>query len=75
MKNAPMRFCGMSLHHNPAKLSVLNSANTRRLTVPFTAPDTQHLGVGLWVVKGEGELYGADCMDQYMQLRELYLSE
>jgi len=75
MKNAPMRFCGMSLHHNPAKLTVRNAANIRSLIAPYTVPDAEHLGLGLWIVRGEGEFYGADCMEQYQRLRELYQQE
>ena len=75
MKNAPMRFCGISLHHNPAKLTVRNTANIRSLSAPHTSPDAEHLGLGLWIVKGEGELYGADCMEQYQRLSELYQQE
>ena len=72
MKNAPMRFCGIELHHNPAKLTVQNTANIRRRVTPCAPAGADHLGLGLWVFKGEGELYGADCMEQYRKLSECF---
>lgn len=71
MKNAPMRFCGLSLHHNPGTLSVSESGNIRELISPCCDPDSTGLGLRVTVVSGEGEFYGTDCLEQYRQLEAL----
>ena len=71
MKHAPMRFCGLSLSHNPHTLSISDSVNIRKLEFPFTEPDSEALGLRLRVVSGEGEFCGDDCMDRYTALERL----
>ena len=75
MKNAPIRFCGYSLHHNPHKLTIENSGNVRELVTPCCQPDSVHLGLGLRRISGEGELYGTDCLAQYRALELLHRSQ
>lgn len=72
MKNVPMRFAGHIFRHNPSKLRIEDKANVVRLVPPFTPPDSRMLSRGLRVVSGEGELYGADCLEQYRGLLSLY---
>ena len=69
MKNAPMRFDGMSLHHNPHQLHVENEHHIRSLTSPCCAPDSLLLSRKPCVISGEGELYGEDCQEQYLALQ------
>lgn len=71
MKNAPMRFCGLSLHHNPHTLRIESRAGLRELISPCCTPDSENLGLRLRVVSGEGELYGADCLAQFRRLEAL----
>ena len=71
MKNAPMRFAGMSLHHNPHQLTISCSENLSEIVSPCCKPDSLSLGAKLYRVAGEGELYGADCLKQYQQLDAL----
>ena len=73
MKNAPMRFGGLSLSHNPSKLIISDEANIMELGYSGAQPDSRLTGRGLCTVSGEGELYGSDCMEQYEALRQLYL--
>ncbi len=75
MKNAPMRFDGLSLHHNPHKLSIENRHHIRSLVSPAADPDSMYLNRNPCVVSGEGELYGADCISQYRELERLYRSK
>lgn len=75
LKNAPIRFCGFSLHHNPHQLTIENTANVRELVTPCCQPDSVHLGLGLRRISGEGELYGADCLAQYHALEQLHRSQ
>ena len=70
MKNAPMRFAGMSLHHNPYQLNISCSENLSELISPCREPDSLSLGAKLFRISGEGELYGTDCLLQYQKLDE-----
>lgn len=72
MKNVSMRFGGYTFRHNPAKLRIDDEANIVRLISPCTPPDSIALGRKLRVITGEGELYGADCTEQYCGLHSLY---
>ena len=71
MKNAPLRFGGLSLSHNPHKLSIKYSGNIRELTPPCCEPDSVYLGDRVSRVSGEGELFGGDCLEQFAVLEEL----
>lgn len=71
MKNAKMRFCGYAFEHNPAKLTIAAAARIRAILPPGSLPDSLCLGRGLRIVKGEGELAGADCLSRYERLRAL----
>lgn len=68
MKNAPMRFGGLSLNHNPHKLVIGNNSNIRELMPPCCDADSVYLGERMKTVSGEGELYGADCLEQFAAL-------
>lgn len=71
MRLAPMRFCGLSLSHNPHTLKITDSVNIRELVSPCCPPDSEPLGLKLRAVDGEGELCGADCMEQFKMLELL----
>ena len=72
MKNVPMRFCGYTFGHNPAKLKIDDTGSVASILPPFHEPDSVLLGRKPRVIRGEGELYGADCIGQYAQLYALY---
>ena len=71
MKNVPMRYAGLPFLHNPSKLTIEDKANIMSLISPCAPPDSLRLGRGLRTVRGEGELYGADCLEQYRRLAAL----
>ena len=71
MKNAPMRFGGMSLSHNPYKLTIECESNIIELKPPCCDADSVDLGGRISRISGEGELYGADCMKQFSALEAL----
>ena len=75
MINAPMRFDGMSLHHNPHKLHIENEHRIRSLCTPSADADSLYLNRQPCVISGEGELYGADCLAQYQALFRRYQSK
>lgn len=72
MKYAPMRFCGLSLSHNPHKLKIESDSNIRELMPPCCEPDSVYLGLRRAVISGEGEIYGPDCMERYSQLEAFH---
>ena len=71
MKNAPMRFGGMSLRHNPAKLNISGKHHIRMYGSPCCKADSTSLGMELRRITGEGEMCGADCIEQYSALKGL----
>ena len=73
MKWAPMRFCGVSMRHNPMKLSISGKNRIREYLSPCCEADSQLLGKELCRVAGEGVLYGIDCLEQYRKLEQLQL--
>ena len=74
MKMAPMRFDGISLRHNPATLSVTGKNRLHEYRSPCCAADSSKLYRELYVISGEGEFYGADCIEQYEELLRLQTS-
>jgi hypothetical protein len=73
MKHAPMRFCGLSLHHNPEKLTLSGRDHLKEYLSPCCEADSESLYRELYRVTGEGEFYGKDCMNQYKALERLQL--
>lgn len=75
MKNAPMRFDGLSLHHNPHKLVIENESRLRELPTMRRISRTEYTRQRPCVISGEGELYGTGCLEQYIVLEQLYRSQ
>ncbi len=74
MKNAPLRFCGLSLRHNPEKLVIDEKDRIHTYLSPCCDADSDSLYRELCRVTGEGEFCGEDCMEQYKALERLQLS-
>lgn len=72
MKYAPMRFDGFSLRHNPEKLSISGTNHVREYDSPCCEAYSLNLGKELRRIAGEGELCGADCIEQYRKLQDLH---
>ena len=75
MKNAPMRFDGMSLRHNPERLTISEKSNIREYKSPCCESDSVSLGQELRRIEGEGEFCGTDCIEQYQALERLQRSK
>lgn len=73
MRFAPMRFSGMSLRHNPEKLSISGSDHVRVYHSPCCDADSRSLGRELRRIEGEGEFCGKDCIAQYQALEQLHI--
>lgn len=71
MKNAPMRFCGVSMRYNPAKLSISGKNRVHEYLSPCCEADSRVVGKELRRITGEGVFGGADCLEQYRALEKL----
>lgn len=67
-----MRFCGVQWHHNPRRISFECEKNINELQSVSGRALVQNCGRKNMLIKGEGELYGADCMQQFERLFELF---
>ena len=70
MKLVPMRFKGVQWHHNPREIAFV----CEKLHAPFDRSYVQDTGRRNRLIKGEGELYGADCREQFARLYALFES-
>ena len=60
--------------NNPKKLSIEEEKNIKDYAIPFAPNLLQNLGRGKRIVKGVGEFFGDNFLDEYKELRALYLS-
>lgn len=75
MRLVPMRFGGVSWSHNPREIRFVAEKNVRELSSPFALPTVQQTGRRCMTIRGEGELYGADCLAQLERLMTLFRRE
>ena len=74
MKLVPMRFKGVEWHHNPREITFECAKKVNELHAPFGRAYIQDTGRRNMLIKGEGELYGADCTEQFGSLCALFQS-
>lgn len=72
MKLVPMRFNGFSWHHNPHEITFECDRKVNEHNSPFGKAYIQDTGRKNIIVKGVGELYGTDCMEQFDRLLQLF---
>ena len=72
MKLAPMRFDGYTWHHNPKSLTVKSKKKSVELKLPYYDDVLQTFGESLVTLTGTGELYGSDCLEQFLRLNDVY---
>ena len=72
MKLIPMRFKGVTWRHNPRELTFESEKQINELHAPFAGCTVQDTGRRGMCVKGEGELFGADCLEQFQALLALF---
>lgn len=66
-----LRFKEYTFHNNPRKLTVRSMRMTAVSACFGVGQVLQELGEGLMEVEGEGELFGPDAMDQFLQLQRV----
>ena len=72
MKLIPMRFKGVTWRHNPRELTFESEKQINELHAPYAGCTVQDTGRRGMTVKGEGELFGDDCMEQFERLYALF---
>lgn len=72
MKLVPMRFKGVQWHHNPREISFECDKTINELKSPYGNSYIQNTGRKNMKVKGTGELYGLDCLEQFDRLLGLF---
>ena len=72
MKLVAMRFDGVVWHHNPRRITFESEENVRVLAAVQPPEVVQQSGRKNVVIDGEGELYGADCLEQFDRLLSLF---
>lgn len=72
MKLIPMKFKDYRWEHNPRELVFECGSDVKELKVPYGKARVQNMGRKNMTVKGEGELYGEDCMEQFSRLYSLF---
>jgi prophage DNA circulation protein len=72
MKLVPMRFKGVEWHHNPREISFSCEEKVNELSAPYGLSYIQDTGRKNMAVKGEGELLGEDCGEQFKRLLSLF---
>ena len=72
MKLVPMRFAGVQWRHNPREISFECDKKLNEFKAPYNSSFVQNTGRNNIRIKGTGELYGDDCMEQFEKLFELF---
>lgn len=72
MISAPMRYKGFTWYHNPKMLEIINGKKTVSLSFPYSHREIEEMFRENTVLKGQGELYGADCISQFNGLERLF---
>ena len=73
MRLMTMRFKGYTWQVNPTSLQVACARSVKETPLPFAGGLTVDLGLKKRRVSGEGYFVGADCMDQWRRLEEVYI--
>lgn len=72
MKLVPMRFKGVEWHHNPAEISFECDKQVNELKSPNGGAYIQNMERKNMVVRGKGQLFGEDCLEQFDRLFRLF---
>ena len=72
MNLVPMRFKGVEWHHNPREIAFSCAKSLSEHQAPFGKAYIQNTGRKNLVIEGEGELFGADCDEQFRRLLRLF---
>ena len=74
MKLVPMRFKDVEWRHNPREITFECAKQVNELHAPYGRSYIQNTGRRNMLIKGEGELFGSDCADQFARIFSLFKS-
>lgn len=74
MTLVPMRFKGLTWHHNPRVINFECDKQIAELKAPFGTAYIQNMGRKNIKISGTGELFGSDCLEQFEKLLDLFKS-
>ena len=69
-----MKYKDYIWHHNPKELHVSTLKNLKETIIPFNGSVFQNFGREKRIVKGTGEFFGEDCIEQFDELFKLIVS-
>ena len=72
MNGIKMQFKDYVFTYNPSKFEIINERRLTQYISPLVCDVVQDLGHRARIVKGSGEFFGTDCMEQFMKLYSLY---
>lgn len=72
MNLVPMRFKGFEWHHNPREIVFECEKQVNDLHSPLGGSYIQDSGRRALIIRGEGELYGNNCDEQFADLYALF---
>lgn len=72
MSGIKMQFKDYIWQSNPSKFEIINARKITQYISPLICDVVQDLGLRAITVKGEGEFFGTDCMEQFYNLNALY---
>lgn len=72
MRLVPMKFKDYEWKHNPREISFECKKNINELKAPYLSAYIQNMGRQNMIIRGEGELVGSDCLEQFGKLFELF---
>ena len=58
--------------HNPKSINILSSRDIKEALIPYCGNEFQDYGMEKRIVKGIGEFYGENCLEQYKVLVDLF---
>lgn len=67
-----MKYKDYIWHHNPKELHVSTLKNLKETIIPFNGSVFQNFGREKRIVKGTGEFFGEDCIEQFDELFKLF---
>lgn len=67
-----MSYKGYTWKYNPKRLEITQDRNIKENILPFIGNSYQDFGNKKRIVKGVGEFFGEDCIEQYNELRDVF---